>query len=60
LKNFQKEEATSHSHFPWVLGAEEARRSRQNLDAAARREELAHLERMISQLSRTVEKLAAP
>ncbi len=59
-QNLEKQESTRHSHFARLLGTEEARQSRQNRDAAARRKELAHLERMINQLSRTLEKPAAP
>ena len=55
-QTLHKQEATRHSHFARLLGTEDARRSRQNRDTAARRKKLAHLERMISQLSLTVEK----
>jgi hypothetical protein len=53
------QELTRQSQFARLLDIEKAHLSRQDLNAAARREELVHLVRMLDQLSQTVERPAA-
>jgi hypothetical protein len=58
-EGFQRQETARQSQFARLLDTVEQHLSRQDLDAAARREEYTHLKQMLSQFPRNAEKPAA-